>query len=253
MNKMDYYEIIGVSRTATPDEIKSRYRELVKKFHPDSHVSNPLADLAAEKFKEIQEAYSVLIDPDKRRAYDHGAQDQSFSSSSYESIIAEAERYGNLRLWPQSEAECERAIRLQPDRWEAYATKGAVYAEQERYNEAVLCYRKAADRGADSGGFFNCYGVSLLESGQYDKAIAYFDRAIRMDGEIPLYVCNLAICYERMNRTDLANQYWSRLQKIDPSNDVLKVRENQRQLQNQRNFNAGVCFCAVLEAIFDCC
>ena len=51
------YDILGVPRTATNDEVKKAYRTLCKKYHPDSYVDNPLADLAEEKFKEVQAAY----------------------------------------------------------------------------------------------------------------------------------------------------------------------------------------------------
>ena len=66
MNKRDYYEVLGVSKTATDAEIKSAFRKLAKKYHPD--VSKE--ENAAEKFKEAQEAYAVLSDPDKRKKYD---------------------------------------------------------------------------------------------------------------------------------------------------------------------------------------
>ena len=65
--KRDYYEVLGVAKTATADEIKSAYRKLAMKYHPDR---NPGDKVAEEKFKEAAEAYDVLHDPDKRSRYD---------------------------------------------------------------------------------------------------------------------------------------------------------------------------------------
>ena len=56
----DPYEVLGVSRTASDSEIKRAYHELVKKYHPDNYADNPLADLASEKMKEINEAYDAI-------------------------------------------------------------------------------------------------------------------------------------------------------------------------------------------------
>ena len=56
----DPYKVLGVSRDATDDEIKAAYRELAKKYHPDSYADNPLADLVEEKMKEINEAYDAI-------------------------------------------------------------------------------------------------------------------------------------------------------------------------------------------------
>ena len=66
MEKRDYYEVLGVSKTASQDEIKSAFRKLAKQYHPDVNK----APDAAEKFKEAQEAYAVLSDESKRKQYD---------------------------------------------------------------------------------------------------------------------------------------------------------------------------------------
>ena len=67
MASKDYYSILGVEKSASDDEIKSAYRKLAKKYHPDLNKDNPQA---AERFKEINEAYEVLSDKQKRSNYD---------------------------------------------------------------------------------------------------------------------------------------------------------------------------------------
>lgn len=80
------YDVLGVPSTASDDEIKRAYRDLTRRYHPDANVNNPLADLAEEKFKEVQEAYDIIM---KERAnsgnngnsynYGYGNQGSSYS------------------------------------------------------------------------------------------------------------------------------------------------------------------------------
>ncbi len=87
MNKKDYYEVLGVSKDASDSEIKSAFRRLAKQYHPDVSKEPD----AEEKFKEIQEAYAVLSDEQKRKQYDqfgHAAFDQA-SGGSYSGFNAQ--------------------------------------------------------------------------------------------------------------------------------------------------------------------
>ncbi len=59
---MDPYEVLGITKYATDDEVKRAYHELSRKYHPDANAGNPLADLAEEKFKEVQSAYDMIMD-----------------------------------------------------------------------------------------------------------------------------------------------------------------------------------------------
>ena len=67
---MNPYEVLGVSENADEETIKKAYKELVKKYHPDRYINNPLADLAAEKMKEINKAYDIITN--KRTATNTG-------------------------------------------------------------------------------------------------------------------------------------------------------------------------------------
>src|ERR1700712_5711703 len=67
VTKIDYYEVLSVSRDCSDQELKTAYRKLAMQHHPDRNPNNPAAE---DKFKECGEAYSVLSDPEKRAAYD---------------------------------------------------------------------------------------------------------------------------------------------------------------------------------------
>ncbi len=81
MAQRDYYEVLNVSKSATPEEITKRYRELVMKYHPDLHKNDPGA---SKKMSEINEAYEVLSDPEKRKQYDvYGAVGEGVGAQGY--------------------------------------------------------------------------------------------------------------------------------------------------------------------------
>ena len=72
------YDVLGVPQSASDDEVKKAYRELSRKYHPDANVDNPLADLAEEKFKEIQEAYDEIM---RQRSSGGGSYGGSYGGS----------------------------------------------------------------------------------------------------------------------------------------------------------------------------
>ena len=83
MEYKDYYEILGVKRDASDSEIKSAYRKLARKYHPDLH---PDDKECAEKFKEVNEAYEVLSDPSKKERYDqfgHAGVDPNYGGGGF--------------------------------------------------------------------------------------------------------------------------------------------------------------------------
>lgn len=79
------YEVLGISPNASNDEIKKAYRDLSRKYHPDSYVDNPLSDLAEEKFKEVQEAYDQIMRERESGYTDAGSgyRNAGYSNSGY--------------------------------------------------------------------------------------------------------------------------------------------------------------------------
>ena len=83
--KKDYYELLGINKGATSDEIKRAYRKMAKQHHPDMNPDNKKE--SEEKFKEISEAYEVLMDPQKKQMYDqygHDGVSQTFRGGGFD-------------------------------------------------------------------------------------------------------------------------------------------------------------------------
>ena len=97
MAKRDYYEILGLARGASPDEIKKAYRKLALQYHPDKNPDDPSAE---ERFKEIAEAYEVLSDDERRQLYDthghEGLKARGYSEPSFGSVDEIFSQFGDV-------------------------------------------------------------------------------------------------------------------------------------------------------------
>ena len=142
----DPYQVLGVSPSATDEQIKSAYRELARKYHPDNYVNNPLADLAQEKMKEINEAYDQIQRQRKQ-------QQQSYSGQ------ASANRgYSNAGYSRQS-----------------YSGQGSNrLSEAEELLEGIPQQRRDAE-------WYYLRGRVFYVHGWLDQAYSYYTRAVQMN------------------------------------------------------------------------
>ncbi len=140
------YEVLGISKNATDDEINTAYRKLVKQYHPDKYVGNPLADLAAEKIKEINEAYDSVMNERRNKANNFN-NSQSYNTSGNQSSNAD---YNKIRA----------------------------LINQGRLNEAQMLLNNISIRDAE---WHFLMGMLLKSKGWYDMAYQHLNRAASLD------------------------------------------------------------------------
>ncbi len=137
----DPYEVLGVPHGASEDEIKKAYRELARKYHPDNYVNNPLADLAQEKMKEINEAYATLTNKggasSQTGSAGYGSQQQSGASSG---VYAEIRRLIQMGQLDQAEGRLD-GIPTHDAQW--YYLRGVIAHRRGWMDEAAQNFRIA--------------------------------------------------------------------------------------------------------------
>ena len=141
------YEVLGVSENATDEEIKTAYRNLAKKYHPDNYTDSPLADLAEEKMKEINEAYDRICDMRRNGSRSSSSTGSYGSSSSY-----------NRTSYPD--------VRQ-------YIMNGRLDDAMELLN--------GVPEGSRNAEWYFLMGMVFSRRGWNDQAYNYFQRAYQMD------------------------------------------------------------------------
>ena len=147
---MNPYEILGVKQGASQDEIKSAYRKLIKKYHPDQYGDNPLKDLAEEKIREINEAYDILSKQSSSKtssSYSSSNNNSSTSNSSYSSQNVSFQEVRN-------------------------------YVNSRNYSAAENTLNSINDRNAE---WNFLYGIVMINKGWFDSGYSHIGKAVQMD------------------------------------------------------------------------
>lgn len=173
MAKRDYYEVLGVSKSADGDEIKKAYRKLAKKYHPDVSTEKD----AEEKFKEVQEAYEVLSDPQKKSQYDqfgHAASNggfgqggfggEGFGDFDFGDIFSSffgggAQRQSRSRTAPRKGSDIRRVMNIEFEE----SVKGKVETiKVPIYDECHVCHGSGAESKDDIQTCSRCHGSGTV-------------------------------------------------------------------------------------------
>lgn len=155
----DPYQVLGVPNTASDDEIKKAYRDLARKYHPDNYHDNPLADLAQERMKEINEAYETIQTQRKRGS--SGGYSGGSSGGSYGGGYGYGAGYGGYQQSYAGPYQRVRAAIQQGNLNLAEELLNAMRDHDAEWNflKGVLCYRR----------------------GWMDEAKRYYQTAVQMD------------------------------------------------------------------------
>ncbi len=178
MAKRDYYEILGVDRNASIEEIKSQYRKLAMQYHPDRNPGNKEAE---EKFKEATEAYGVLIDENKRRQYDRYGHDglrnagyspdftniddifstfsDIFGGSIFDDFFGTSRRTTNRRTYVERGSDIKIRLKLS---LEEIATGTEKTIKLNRYVKCNTCNGTGAKSGTGYTTCYSCHGTGEI-------------------------------------------------------------------------------------------
>jgi len=158
------YEVLGLKPGATQEEIKTAYRELVKKYHPDRYQDNPLSELAGEKMREINEAYETLMAGAKGPKNRGGKQYGPGSSRGYNGGPAYGDAYGGTDRFADDDAGGYREVRKSIDRGDL--------------RDAEVRLGRMGSRTAE---WYYLYGVLNIRRGWYNEGLQGLQTAVSME------------------------------------------------------------------------
>ncbi len=160
----DPYSILGVNRNATDDEIKSAYREQARKYHPDNYTDNPLSDLAAEKMKEINEAYDTIMNERRGRS----TQSDGYSGSTGASSFPEVRSLINQNRLEEAQ-ELLDGVPPQGRDAEWYFLNGTVQYRRGWFDNAYTSFCTASRMNPQNAEYRNAMNNAQRQSGRQNN------------------------------------------------------------------------------------
>ena len=162
---MNPYDVLGVSQNADEETVKKAYKELVKKYHPDKYVNNPLADLAAEKMKEINQAYDMIINKKTSSGSSTG-----YGNTGYGGYQNAKPTFSAVRSLIQMNNIMQALMMLQslPKTAEWYYLSGLANIKAGRYTDGIRFMEQAVAMEPDNNEYRDTLNSVKNRSTQYN-------------------------------------------------------------------------------------
>ena len=202
----DPYQVLGVSPSATDEQIKSAYRELARKYHPDNYVNNPLADLAQEKMKEINEAYDQIQRQRKQQQQSYSGQasaNRGYSNAGYSrqsysgqgrSQFADIRQLLNSNRLSEAE-ELLEGIQQQRRDAEWYYLRGRVFYVHGWLDQAYSYYTRAVQMNPGNAEYQTALNQLMWQRNTGRPSGGYGDyRNVQSGGMSGCDMCSGLIC-----------------------------------------------------------
>lgn len=160
---MNPYEILGVDKNASEEEVKAAYKELARKYHPDNYVDNPLSDLAEEKMKEINEAYDAIIA--KKRTKSSGSSGYQYDETG---VYADVRRFLNQNRLEDAQAILD-GVDISSRTAEWYYLNGSVLYRRGWYDDAFTSFSNACRMDPSNAEYRDTLNrISMQRRGQFN-------------------------------------------------------------------------------------
>jgi len=234
----DYYKVLGIPKGSTKEEIIKAYRRLASKYHPDKHQGNPLAELAEEKFKVINEAYHELL----------GEGTVSISSKTVRNKKREEEIPRNSKdflykgMTFLNEGNYDKAIRNFENALEhskspiLYNLLGLAHCEISNFKKAVEPLVKATELDKENGKYSFDAGYAFFKLKLWDTAIHYLIKAYNLqedDKRVATSSIYIAICNYNIGKTARAEFFLEEAVNHDPENSSYRVLFDEFKLSQE--------------------
>lgn len=157
------YEVLEISPNATDDEVKTAYRKMAKKYHPDNYADSPLADLAEQKMKEINEAYDAILEQRKNGG---SGNTNSYYNSNANSSFANVRSYINMGRITEADAILEQtSVGDRNAEW--YFLKGIIFNRLGRNAQAYSFFQEAIKMDPSNQEYNQAYNNMNIYSNNY--------------------------------------------------------------------------------------